>query len=29
MKKNGFDPKVPDFIWYKNRLAIEKEAIKK
>lgn len=28
MKKNGFDPKVPDFIWNKNRLAIEKEALK-
>jgi len=29
MKKNGFDPKTPDFIWNKNRLALEKEAIKK
>jgi len=29
MKKNGIDPKVPDFIWNKNRLQLEKEAIKK
>jgi hypothetical protein len=29
MKKNGIDPKVPDFIWNKNRLVLEKEAIKK
>ena len=29
MKKNGFDTKTPDFIWNKNRLAMEKEAIKK
>jgi hypothetical protein len=28
MKKNGWDPKVPDFIWNKNRLVIEKEALK-
>lgn len=28
MKKNGFDPKVPDFIWNKNRLFLEKEALK-
>jgi casein kinase 1 len=28
MKKNGFDPKVPDFIWNKNRLHMEKEALK-
>ena len=28
MKKNGFDPKVPDFIWNKNRLYLEKEALK-
>jgi len=28
MKKNGFDPKVPDFIWNKNRLVLEKEALK-
>jgi len=29
MKKNDIDPKVSDFIWNKNRLALEKEAIKK
>jgi hypothetical protein len=28
MKKNGWDPKVPDFIWNKNRLEIEKAALK-
>jgi hypothetical protein len=28
MKKNGWDPKVPDFIWNKNRLDIEKQALK-
>ena len=28
MKKNGFDPKTPDFIWNKNRLYLEKEALK-
>lgn len=28
MKKNGWDPKVPDFIWNKNRLVLEKEALK-
>lgn len=28
MRKNGFDPKVPDFIWNKNRLFLEKEALK-
>jgi hypothetical protein len=28
MKRHGFDPKVPDFIWNKNRLALEKEQIK-
>ena len=28
MKKNGYDPKTPEFIWNKNRLAMEKEAIK-
>ena len=27
-KKNGWDPKVPDFIWNKNRLVMEKEALK-
>ena len=29
MKKNGFDTKNADFVWNKNRLALEKEAIKK
>lgn len=28
MKRKGIDPKTPDFIWNKNRLAMEKEAIK-
>ncbi len=28
MKRNGWDPKVPDFIWNKNRLVLEKEALK-
>ena len=28
MKRNNFDPKTPDFIWNKNRLALEKEQIK-
>jgi hypothetical protein len=28
MKKNGWDPKQPDFIWNKNRLVLEKEALK-
>lgn len=28
MKKNGYDPKVPDFIWNKNRLQTEKELLK-
>ena len=28
MKKNGFDPKVPDFVWNKNRLELEKLALK-
>ena len=28
MKKNGFDPQTPDFIWNKNRLLLEKEALK-
>jgi hypothetical protein len=28
MRKNGYDPKVPDFIWNKNRLFLEKEALK-
>ena len=29
MKKNGSDTKNPDFIWNKNRLVLEKEAIKR
>ena len=29
MKKNSFDTKTPDFIWNKNRLVLEKEAIKR
>jgi hypothetical protein len=29
MKKNDIDTKTPDFIWNKNRLVLEKEAIKK
>ena len=28
MKKNGYDPKTPDFIWNKNRLELEKIALK-
>ena len=28
MKRNGIDPKTPEFIWNQNRLALEKEAIK-
>ena len=28
MKKNGFDPKVTDFIWTKNRLYLEKKELK-
>lgn len=28
MKKNGWDPKTPDFIWNKNRLFLEKEQLK-
>ena len=28
MKNNGWDPKVPDFIWNKNRLYLEKEQLK-
>ncbi len=29
MKKNGWDPRAPpDFIWNKNRLVLEKEALK-
>ena len=29
MKKNNFDTRNPDFIWNKNRLVLEKEAIKR
>lgn len=28
MERNGFDIKTPDFIWNKNRLVLEKEALK-
>ncbi len=28
MKRHGFNTKTPDFIWNKNRLVLEKEAIK-
>jgi hypothetical protein len=28
MKRHGINPKQPDFIWNKNRLVLEKEAIK-
>lgn len=28
MDRNNFDPKTPDFIWNKNRLVLEKEALK-
>ena len=29
MKKNNIDPKVSDFLWNKNRLVLEREALKK
>lgn len=29
MKRHGFDTKTADFVWNKNRLALEKEAIKR
>ena len=29
MKRNAIDSKSPDFIWNKNRLVLEKEAIKR
>ena len=29
MKRNEIDTKTPDFIWNKNRLVLEKEAIKR
>ena len=28
IKRHGYDTKHPDFIWNKNRLALEKEQIK-
>lgn len=28
MERNGYDVKIPDFIWNKNRLVLEKEALK-
>ena len=28
MERNQFDTKTPDFIWNKNRLVLEKEALK-
>lgn len=28
MERNSFDPKTADFIWNKNRLVLEKEALK-
>jgi len=28
MERHGFDIKTPDFIWNKNRLVLEKEALK-
>jgi len=28
MERHNIDKKTPDFIWNKNRLALEKEAIK-
>lgn len=29
MKRHSFDTRNPDFIWNKNRLVLEKEAIKR
>ena len=29
MKRHSFDTRTPDFIWNKNRLVLEKEAIKR
>ena len=29
MKRHDFNTKTPDFIWNKNRLALEKEEMKK
>jgi hypothetical protein len=28
MERHGFDQKSPDFVWNKNRLVLEKEALK-
>ena len=28
MKNNDIDPKVPDFIWNKNRFVMEREQMK-
>jgi hypothetical protein len=28
MRRHNFDTKTPDFIWNKNRLAMEKEQMK-
>ena len=28
MKKNNISLKLPDFVWHKNRLVLEKELIK-
>ena len=28
MERNGYDLRTPDFIWNKNRLAIEKQQLK-
>jgi hypothetical protein len=28
MERNAYDLKTPDFIWNKNRLVLEKEALK-
>ena len=29
MKRHGFETRPADFVWNKNRLALEKEAIKR
>ena len=28
MKRHGFNPKQPDFIWNKNRLFLERQTLK-
>ena len=28
MERHGFDQKIPDFIWNKNRLFLERETLK-